>query len=276
MEPHRVVQRRVISWRCQCRMVAGVTSSPRRRRTGSGRVRAAIRAVGPGHSRARRAPLEHRELMAQDQDLDVLGGVGSGVQHDPAEELGEHLVDQSQRHQRSMPGTCRGRMGRSRAVCTVSGTHTREPSVRPRTASGLSHLGGSSRRILRPSRRTPRTAPSPRAAREARRLDTTSDDRRFSGYLSRRRIAATPDAVPGAESSPRNRTLATSSTARPSAVDNPLDHIGERPGEVDHKLFEPRGPRSAAIPATISHTAASPPSSCTSDSWPMTPPQTGQ
>jgi hypothetical protein len=62
-------------------------------------------------------------LMAQDQDLDVLGGVGSGLQHDPAEELGEHLVDQSQRHQRSMPGTCRGRMGKSRAVCTVSGTH---------------------------------------------------------------------------------------------------------------------------------------------------------
>jgi hypothetical protein len=29
-------------------------------------------AVGPGHSRARRAPLEYRELMAQDQDLDVL------------------------------------------------------------------------------------------------------------------------------------------------------------------------------------------------------------
>ena len=39
-----VVQRRAISWRCQRRMVAGVTSSPRRRRTGRSRVRAAIRA----------------------------------------------------------------------------------------------------------------------------------------------------------------------------------------------------------------------------------------
>jgi hypothetical protein len=48
--------------------------------------------------------LEHGELVAQDQDLDLLGGVGSGVQHDPAQELGEHLVDQPQRHQRIMPG----------------------------------------------------------------------------------------------------------------------------------------------------------------------------
>ena len=61
-------------------------------------------AVGPAHPRARCASLEHGELVAQDQDLDVLGGVGSGAQHDPAEELGEHLVDQSQRHQRIMPG----------------------------------------------------------------------------------------------------------------------------------------------------------------------------
>ena len=61
-------------------------------------------AVGPGHPRARRASLEHGELVAQDQDLDLLGGVGSGAQHDPAQELGEHLVDQSQRHQRIMPG----------------------------------------------------------------------------------------------------------------------------------------------------------------------------
>jgi hypothetical protein len=26
--------------------------------------------------------LEHGELVVQDEDLDVLGGVGSGVQHD--------------------------------------------------------------------------------------------------------------------------------------------------------------------------------------------------
>jgi hypothetical protein len=65
-------------------------------------------AIGPAHPRARRAPLEHGELVAQDQDLDLLGGVGSGPQHDPAQELGEHLVDQPQRDQRIMPSTCRG------------------------------------------------------------------------------------------------------------------------------------------------------------------------
>jgi hypothetical protein len=52
-------------------------------------------AVGPAHPRARRASLEHGELVAQDQDLDLLGGVGSGAQHNPAEELCEHLVGQS-------------------------------------------------------------------------------------------------------------------------------------------------------------------------------------
>jgi hypothetical protein len=38
--------------------------------------------------------LEYGELVAQDQDLDLLGGVGSGDQDHPAEELGEHQVDQ--------------------------------------------------------------------------------------------------------------------------------------------------------------------------------------
>jgi hypothetical protein len=34
--------------------------------------------------------LQHTELLAQDEDLDLLGGVGSGAQHQPAqEELGE-------------------------------------------------------------------------------------------------------------------------------------------------------------------------------------------
>jgi hypothetical protein len=120
-----VVQRRATSWRCQRRMVAGVTSSPRRRWTGEQSGEGGDQgAVGPRYSRAWRAPLEHGELVAQDQDLDVLGGVGSGAQHDPAQELGEHLVGQSQRHQGIMPASCRGRTGRSRAVCIDSGTHT--------------------------------------------------------------------------------------------------------------------------------------------------------
>jgi hypothetical protein len=29
--------------------------------------------------------------MAQDQDLDLLGGVGSGAQHDPGQQLSEHI-----------------------------------------------------------------------------------------------------------------------------------------------------------------------------------------
>jgi hypothetical protein len=62
-------------------------------------VRAAIRArVDPAHPWPWRASLEYGELVAQDQDLDVLGGIGSGAQHDPAQELGEHRVDQPQRH----------------------------------------------------------------------------------------------------------------------------------------------------------------------------------
>ena len=44
-----VVQRRAINWRCQRRMVAGVTSSPRRRRAGSSRV---VRRSGRGRSRS--------------------------------------------------------------------------------------------------------------------------------------------------------------------------------------------------------------------------------
>ena len=48
--------------------------------------------------------MEYGELMAQDEDLDVLAGVGPGTEHNPAQEGGEHLVDQPQRHQRIMPG----------------------------------------------------------------------------------------------------------------------------------------------------------------------------
>jgi hypothetical protein len=42
--------------------------------------------------------LQHRELMAQDEGLDVLGGVGADVQQHPAQQLREHQVDQLQRH----------------------------------------------------------------------------------------------------------------------------------------------------------------------------------
>jgi hypothetical protein len=99
-----VVQWRAMSWRCQRRIVVGVTSSPEsaadRQQSGECGDHGAI---GPGHPRARRSSLEHGELVAQDQDLDLLGGVGSSAQHGPAQELREHLVDQPRRHQRIMP-----------------------------------------------------------------------------------------------------------------------------------------------------------------------------
>jgi len=45
------------------------------------------------------------QIASVRQDLDFLGGVGSGAQDHPAQDLGEHLVDQLQRHQRIMPGS---------------------------------------------------------------------------------------------------------------------------------------------------------------------------
>jgi hypothetical protein len=48
--------------------------------------------------------LEHGELVAQDQDLDLLGGVGTRAQGHPAQQLGEHPIDQHQRHRLIMLG----------------------------------------------------------------------------------------------------------------------------------------------------------------------------
>jgi hypothetical protein len=42
--------------------------------------------------------LQYGELLAKDQDLDLVGGVGSEVQDHPAQDLGEHEVDKPQRH----------------------------------------------------------------------------------------------------------------------------------------------------------------------------------
>jgi hypothetical protein len=53
-------------------MVADVTSNPRRRRSGSSWVRAAMRARSAQVIRVVGASLEYGELVAQDQDLDLL------------------------------------------------------------------------------------------------------------------------------------------------------------------------------------------------------------
>jgi hypothetical protein len=70
-----------------------------------------------------RASLQHGQLVAQDEDLDLLAGVGSGAQHHPAQELGGHQVDQLQRHGRIMSGTLSRGFGRSTGASRVSGTH---------------------------------------------------------------------------------------------------------------------------------------------------------
>jgi hypothetical protein len=71
-----------------------------------------------------RGPSKYSELMAQNQDLDLLGGVGAYEKNHPAQEFGERQIDQPQRHGAIMPG-CRQRWNsRSTAVGRVSGTHS--------------------------------------------------------------------------------------------------------------------------------------------------------
>ena len=70
-------------------------------------------AVGPAEPRLSGAAAEHGELVTQDQDLDLLAGVGSGTEYEPAQERGEHLVDEPRRHCGIMPGLRRRRSSRS-------------------------------------------------------------------------------------------------------------------------------------------------------------------
>jgi hypothetical protein len=53
------------------------------------------RPVGPGQPRSLDLALEHSDLMAQDQDLGVLGAPGSGEQGEPAEYLQHREVGES-------------------------------------------------------------------------------------------------------------------------------------------------------------------------------------
>jgi hypothetical protein len=57
------------------------------------------RPVGPRHPRRLDLPLEHGDLMAQDQDLRVLGPVGAGEQGEPAEHAQHRQVSESHRHE---------------------------------------------------------------------------------------------------------------------------------------------------------------------------------
>ena len=188
------------SWRCQRRIVAGVTSSPRRRRTGSSRVRAAIRARsvqlirGRGVRRWSTASWWRRtrisiSLVVSDRSL----------QHDPAQELGEHPVDQPQRHRRIMPGACRDE--RQVSGCVHSFGHLQGGP--PRSVTPTGRFGCSTSVVAGPrpsSTDTPAgspPSPSPTTATWARRRRPIA--RSASG---RRRGAASSAPSPSRTASP--------------------------------------------------------------------------
>jgi hypothetical protein len=54
--------------------------------------------VGPGERRWWVLAAKDGEFVAQGEDLDVLGGVGSGQEREPAEHTEQHQVDQRERH----------------------------------------------------------------------------------------------------------------------------------------------------------------------------------
>jgi hypothetical protein len=109
----------------------------------------------PEASADRDASLESGELVvAQDRDVDLVGGVGSRPEDDPAQELGEHLVDQPQRRRRIMPGRLPRTKGSLRAVRAFSGTHrrggprvSRSPSRLLTTVATASELSSGQRRF---------------------------------------------------------------------------------------------------------------------------------
>jgi hypothetical protein len=48
--------------------------------------------VGPADPRSWCASLQDGQLMAQDEDLNLIGGFRAGVEHHPARQLREHLA----------------------------------------------------------------------------------------------------------------------------------------------------------------------------------------
>jgi len=54
--------------------------------------------VDPRQRRALIGTVQHRDLMPQHEDLGVLGRVGPGEQHKPAQDTSEHEVGESEGH----------------------------------------------------------------------------------------------------------------------------------------------------------------------------------
>jgi hypothetical protein len=55
-------------------------------------------AVSPVQARFRNSTPQHGDLMAEHQDLGVLGGAAAGEKHEPGQYPAEHQVDQAWRH----------------------------------------------------------------------------------------------------------------------------------------------------------------------------------
>ena len=60
--------------------------------------RAEHRTVGPGQCWSGVGAAQHGDLVAQREDLGVLGGVGAGEQRQPGQHANEHQVDESEGH----------------------------------------------------------------------------------------------------------------------------------------------------------------------------------
>jgi hypothetical protein len=117
--------------------------------------------------------LRQDRLVAQDEDLDLFGLVGTSVQHQPAHERYEDPIDRHQRHRWVMQGRVRGRTGRSSGCAAF-----RAPTPAVRGSAGRARQRG---------------------GEAGQRLDVTSSD--AFGQMA---LAVTPAAV---VSTPRRRAL---------------------------------------------------------------------
>ena len=109
------------------------------------RAGASRSAVDPAQPRAQVVSAQHGDFVTQDQDLDVLGCVGSGEQPQPAQHAGEQQVRESEGHSRRSclravdGGGEAGPLALNALVrrrATVLGTHNQKGTTRPGT--GLS------------------------------------------------------------------------------------------------------------------------------------------
>ena len=161
-----------------CRSGCAAPSSPAASRT-SGRsasappadhARAALgRRSGRSTAVSTISGTHNRELVTQNQDLDLLRAVRPGPEHQPPQEFGERLVDQLQRHRGIMPRFRRRGSIRSAGVSQVSGTHTGRPASattsrsRPCRSTGATDLpsGESSEPDAEQEPEGPTSAPQP-------------------------------------------------------------------------------------------------------------------